>query len=257
MDHNDLRIWARDNQDRFNGMLNQYLVGNQSIEEALVRIIDTLHPVRDTSKILQEIQERLKEVEDGDSEDWASWLVELSDQIRQLKTTQPTLTNSPPLPLETPKPPFNFRDMIENGVDTNQGNPLWGSFRGRYYPAVSKEAGVRVVESYGLEGDPRKAFGTVLPVRKQEDEEYVLVPPQTTVILNTREKVKMNPSVVVILSGHPTYQAVGLETRGGVLDEKSGKIGSVEVQLTNPKSTPIRVYLGHGACELTFIPLGR
>lgn len=258
MDQTDLKNWARNNHHKFNGAPHQYLLGNRGIEECLISIIDELHPLRDTSEILKMIKDRVEEVEEG-VDDWTSWLDELEHKIKGLKTLDPVPQG--PLPLEekrsTPSPPFHFLDLIENGTDLHKGNPLYGTFQGRYYPRVSKEATVRVLEHYGLEGDPRKSVGMILPVRKHKEEEYVLIPPQTTVTLNTVERVRMGPSVVVVMGGHPTYQAIGLETRGGVFGLKEVSVGGIEIQMTNPKSTPARVYMGHGACELMFIPLGR
>lgn len=256
MDHTDLKNWARDNHHKFNGALHQYLIGNQNIEEALIAIIKDLHPLRDTSEILKMIKERIEEVDEGGADEWSSWLCELEHQIRGLKTTDPPQRE--PLPLERPvAKSFRFLDLIENGTDLYKGSPLYGSFQGRYYPRVSNEAGIRVVEHYGLEGDPRKSIGMALPVRKHEDEEYVLVPPQTTVVLNTVERMRLKPSVIVVLGSHPTYQAIGLETQGGTFDYAGEKMAAVEVRMTNPKSTPARVYLGHGVCELRFIQQDR
>ncbi len=259
MDHTDLKNWARDNHDRFNGMLNQYLLGNRTLEDSLIAIVEKLHPLRDTSGILQEIKARREEVREDDQLDgWDSWLDELEHMVLGLEASDPPPL-VPSLPLEkTPTTnPFNFMDLLENATDLHKGNPLYGSLHGRYYPRVSKEAGVRVVEHYGLEGDPRKSIGMALPVRKHEDEEYVLVPPQTTVVLNTVERMRLKPSVIVVLGSHPTYQAIGLETQGGTFDYAGEKMAAVEVRMTNPKSTPARVYLGHGVCELRFIQQDR
>lgn len=265
MDPNDLKTWARNNHHRFGGALNQYLLGNRGIEESLLDIIEEIHPLRDTSEILKMTKEKMEDVEEdveeGVDSDWSKWLGDLEYQIKGLRTIETPSKDPLPLieaPRETVKPPFRFLDLIENGLSIHKGSPLYGTFQGRYYPRVAKETGVRVVEHHGIEGDPRKSIGMILLPRKHEDEEYVLIPPQTTVVVNTVEKLRIDPTVVLVMGAHPTYQAIGLETQSGILENEGPKNErAIEVKLTNPKSIPARIYLGHGICELRFIPLGR
>lgn len=252
MDQNDLKMWARTNDHQLGGALNQYLLGNRSLEESLVDVVDKLRPLRDTSAILRYIEDREADLDDDMAYDWGTWLNDLKNQVLDLSPTKPA-KNEAPQPLKSQDPPekpsdaskLRIGDVIQGYVDYTLGDPVYGLKGISYFARASSN--VRIIASQNMVADPRRSG------KLQVTDDYVLLPPWSRISIETLEKFIITDEMEVLVMSHPDYERIGVLTSMRICTGSHKVAEPLTVHLTNTGPTDAKIYLGHGFCEIRYL----
>ena len=84
-----------------------------------------------------------------------------------------------------------------------------------------------------------------------EDDEFVIVPPNSFVLTYSKEKICMPRDVTGIVLGKSSYARVGLNCIATPLE--ASWEGHVTLEFINGTPLPVKLYAGEGCCQVLFL----
>lgn len=269
MDNNpSLRLWAEKYNELLHGSLNRYLMGTESLEEALLEVVERLYLQQDLSLIRFYLDRAMKDLTD-DPEHKVS--LEYLEHIHTLVENKivARVTGTTP---ESPAAPFGdgygilsdrairrlsgeggmIEPFNERQVTRTEGKPSISHGLSSYgYDArVAPEFKV-FTNVYGAEIDPKNFDPQSFVDVRANAEGFIRVPPNSFALGRTMEYFRIPRDVLVICLGKSTYARCGIIVNVTPLEPEWE--GHVTLEFSNTTPLPARIYAGEGACQFIFL----
>lgn len=258
MDNNpSLRLWAEKYNELLHGSLNRYLMGTESLEEALVEVVERLYLQQDLSLIRFYLDRAMKDLTD-DPEHKVS--LEYLEHIHTLVENKivARVTGTTP---ESPAAPFGdgygilsdrairrlsgeggmIEPFNERQVTRTEGKPSISHGLSSYgYDArVAPEFKV-FTNVYGAEIDPKNFDAQSFVDVRANPDGFIRVPPNSFALGRTMEYFRIPRDVLVICLGKSTYaRCFGGDTRVALVD---GSAPTLEELARNADKGPVWGY---------------
>jgi dCTP deaminase len=256
-----LRFWAEKFNEKLEGALTQYLIGNKPLDEVLVDVVENLYPRRDLTEILSRVEDKVETLYD---------FPEHAPTVQFLEKLVVSLKEK----MEEPSNLQGTREESTYGILSDQEIGALAA-KGMIVPyageCVSEIEGKKIL-SYGLSSygyDPRigNAFQVFSNVNsttvdpKNFDPKnvvevfvkpggFLVLPPHGFALGHTVEKFCIPRDLQVCGVGKSTYTRCGLLVTLTPLEPEWE--GAITVALSNTSPIPVRVYAGEGICQLIF-----
>lgn len=270
MDDITLRNWAERFDPRLQGALTQYLLGNTSLEQVLIPVVERLYPRHDLSDVMTTITAKVKELDpDSDGGDVVDFLEKLVGMLEsKSERAQPALfhTQAPVLGEPGLLTDRQIRELVKthgmidpfhDGQITHAPDPQSISKLTISYGLSSCGYDVRVdrtfkvfTEAFGCVIDP-KAFDSKNFVEvTANDEGFIRLPPHGFALGKSVERFNIPRNILVDCRGKSTYARCGIVANLTPMEPEWE--GHATLALSNTSPAPVKVYAGEGAAQFLF-----
>lgn len=264
MDDISLRAWAERFDPRLQGALTQYLLGNTTLEQVLVPVVERLYPRHDLLDVVACLNEKIRildpENDGGETVDFLEKIVEMLEDKSDGRTPTGTL----PPPVSTDAGLLSDREIRDLALNHGMISPFHDG-------QITKDPD-KLTISYGLSScgyDIRvdrtfkiftNTFGGVVDPKAFDPknfievtanaEGYVVLPPHGFALGKSVERFKIPRDILVDCRGKSTYARCGILANLTPMEPEWEGLATIALSNTSP--APVKVYAGEGVAQFLF-----